>query len=223
MLVAAAAATTRRVRLGTMVTANTYRHPGVLAKMAATVDHLSGGRLEFGIGAGWSAPEHQMLGIDFPGAGERVRRLDEACSVVELLWTRSRVDFDGRHYRLQGAIAEPKPVQRPHPPIWIGANGPKRGLPTAAKWADVWHTFAPPEHYAVMSKRVDQLAEAAGRDPAAIRRAGSLSISEPWDEVRRNTDAMRAVGVSYLVCSWPGEGEARVGEFAEHVMSEFTE
>ena len=74
-----------------------------------------------------------------------------------------------------------------------------------------------------MSKRVDQLAEEAGRDPAAIRRAGSLSISEPWDEVRRNADAMRAVGVSYLVCSWPGDGEARVGEFAERVMSEFTE
>ena len=115
------------------------------------------------------------------------------------------------------------PVQQPHPPIWIGANGPKRGLPTAAKWADVWHTFAPAEHYASMSKRVDELAEAAGRDPASIRRAGSLSISEPWDEVRRNVDAMRAVGVQYLICSWPGEGEARVGEFAEQVMPEFAE
>jgi len=195
---AALAPATTRIRLGLLVAGVTYRHPSVFAAQALTIDHASHGRLDLSLGAAWFGPEHHTFGIPFPAVGARFDLLDDA-------------------------QMRPLPVQRPHPPIWLGTNGPRRGLPAAAKWADVWHTFAPAEHYAVMSRRVDQLAEEAGRDPAAIRRAGSLSISEPWDEVRRNADALRAVGVSYLVCSWPGDGEARVGEFAERVMSEFTE
>ena len=220
---AALASATTRIRLGLLVAGVTYRHPSVFTAQALTIDHASHGRLDLSLGAAWFGPEHQALGIPFPRAGIRFDLLDDALEIVTRLMSGERVSYAGAQVSLDGAQMHPLPVQRPHPPIWIGANGPQRGLPAAAKWADVWHTFAPAEHYEVMSKRVDQLAEAAGRDPAAIRRAGSLSISEPWDEVRRNTDAMRAVGVSYLVCSWPGEGEARVGEFAEHVMSEFTE
>src|SRR4051812_25584414 len=113
------AAETSRVRIGCMVTGNTYRHPGVLAKEAVTVDHLSGGRLEFGIGAGWAELEHTMLELEFGTVGSRIDRLAEACEIFKLLWTEERPSFEGRHYRLREAIANPKPVQRPWPPIWI--------------------------------------------------------------------------------------------------------
>src|SRR5206468_6875480 len=99
-LLAAMAESTRQVRVGLLVTGNTYRHPGVLAKVATTVDHLSGGRLEFGLGAGWAEVEHTMLGIPFPSTGQRLRRLAEACTVIEKLWTEDRADFEGRYYRL---------------------------------------------------------------------------------------------------------------------------
>src|SRR2546430_24242 len=127
-LLAAMAEATKRVRLGNMVTGLTYRHPAVLAKIATTVDHLSGGRLEFGIGAAWAEVEHTMLGIDFPRVGERLRRLDEACRLIKQLWTEEQADFDGRYYRLQEAYAAPKPVQKPYPPIWIGGGGGQKTL-----------------------------------------------------------------------------------------------
>jgi probable F420-dependent oxidoreductase len=234
MLVAAAAATTRRVRLGTMVTANTYRHPGVLAKMAVTVDHLSGGRLEFGIGAGWSAPEHRMLGIDFPGAGERVRRLDEACSVVELLWTRSRVDFDGRHYRLQGAIAEPKPVQRPHPPIWIGGFRPQM-LAVVARHANVWTLPAMALAGARdlqeslgaarrLSHVLDDRCTAIGRDPTTIRRAVHIDADVTGvDSSLRAADGFRAAGFHELIIEVRGidvaPGAARAALIVDRLRS----
>jgi alkanesulfonate monooxygenase SsuD/methylene tetrahydromethanopterin reductase-like flavin-dependent oxidoreductase (luciferase family) len=122
-LLAAMAATTSRTRIGCAVTGNTYRHPAVLAKAAVTVDHLSGGRLEFGIGAGWAENEHTMLGLQFGTAGDRADRLEEACQVIRSLWTQARTSFAGQHYQLSGAVAEPKPVQQPHPPIWIGGAG----------------------------------------------------------------------------------------------------
>jgi alkanesulfonate monooxygenase SsuD/methylene tetrahydromethanopterin reductase-like flavin-dependent oxidoreductase (luciferase family) len=122
-LLAAMAATTSRTRIGCAVTGNTYRHPAELAKAAVTVDHLSGGRLEFGIGAGWAENEHIMLGLQFGTAGDRADRLEEACQVIRSLWTQARTSFAGQHYQLSGAVAEPKPVQQPHPPIWIGGAG----------------------------------------------------------------------------------------------------
>src|SRR5690606_3728938 len=121
---------TERVRVGCMVTGNTYRHPGVVAKMAATVDHFSGGRLEFGFGAGWAEREHTMLGLHFGTVGERADRFDEACQVVKALWTQPTASFAGEHYTLTDAVSYPKPLQRPHPPIWIGGRGRKRTLRT---------------------------------------------------------------------------------------------
>jgi len=138
-LLASVAEVTKRTRIGLNVTGNLYRHPGLLAKIAVTVDHLSGGRLEMGIGAGWNEPEFVMYGMPFPqSAAERIDRLDEACQVLKALWTEPRASFDGRYYRLVDAIAEPKPLQRPHPPLWVGGNGPRRTLRVAAKRADVW-------------------------------------------------------------------------------------
>src|SRR5262245_32254942 len=220
---AALASATSRIRLGLLVTGVTYRHPSVFANQAITVDHASHGRLDLSLGAAWFADEHHALGIPFPRTGARFDLLEDALEIITRLMTGEGVSYEGTHVSLANAQMRPRPVQVPHPPIWIGASGQQRGLPIAAKWADVWHTFAPPQYYPTMSERVDQLAEAAGRDPAAIRRAGSLSLSEPLDEVRRAADAFRAIGVDYLVCGWPGEGEARVGAFAEQVMPDFLE
>jgi len=218
-LLAALAACTERIRLGALVTGVTYRHPSLLAAEAVTVDHVSNGRLEFAIGAAWFAGEHEELGFDFPGRGERVDRLDEALHVVKALFTTDGADFEGRHYRLRNASYNPKPVQRPHPPIWGGAGGERRMLPLAARHADVWHGSGSVAELVRKSVVLDRAAEEAGRDPAAIARATWLSISEPWDEVRRRADAVREAGFSYLVASWP-EDPARAEEFAADILPE---
>ncbi|HEV2129447.1 MAG TPA: LLM class F420-dependent oxidoreductase, partial [Thermomicrobiales bacterium] len=138
-VLAAFAAVTERLRLGLMVTGNTYRHPAVLAKIAATVDVISEGRLDFGIGAGWNEYEHESMGIPLYQPGERIRRLDEACEMIKRLFTEPTVDFDGRYYQLKEARSEPKPVQRPYPPLVIGGGGEQLTLRVVAKHADVWN------------------------------------------------------------------------------------
>ncbi len=218
-LLAALAACTTRIRLGALVTGVTYRHPSLLAAEAVTVDHVSDGRLELGLGAAWFAQEHEELGIDFPPTGERIDRLEEAIQVVKALFTTDDATFDGNHYRLRAASYNPRPVQRPHPPLWVGANGERRMLPLAGRHADVWHGGGSPADLARKSAVLDRAAEEAGRDPAAITRATNLSISEPWDEVRRRANDVRAAGISYLVVSWPAD-RARMDEFAADVLPE---
>ncbi|HXW33677.1 MAG TPA: LLM class F420-dependent oxidoreductase [Acidimicrobiales bacterium] len=136
---AALAQATERLRLGVMVTGIHYRHPAVLANMAATTDIISGGRLELGIGAGWNEEESGAYGIALGDPAERSDRLEEACAVMTGLLTDETTDFDGRYYKLESARCEPKPVQRPHPPICIGGNGERRTLKTAARWAQHWN------------------------------------------------------------------------------------
>ncbi len=161
-LQAAMAEATRRVRIGCMVTGNTYRHPVVLAKLAVTVDHLSGGRLEFGIGAAWAEIEHGMYGIE--GLDHRVGRLSESLQIIKSLFTQPRTNFDGRYYKLTDAIANPKPLQRPHPPIWIGASG-ESTLRLTARHADVWN-ISGGDDQAVKSVigKFEEACEAVGRD-----------------------------------------------------------
>ncbi|MDP8971299.1 MAG: TIGR03560 family F420-dependent LLM class oxidoreductase [Actinomycetota bacterium] len=221
-LLAALAAATERVRLGALVTGVTYRHPSVLAAEAVTVDHVSGGRLELGLGAAWYRQEHQELGIPFPPAGERVERLDEAVQVIRALLTRDDASFTGRHYRLEGATYRPRPLQQPHPPLWIGAGGEQRMLPLAARHADVWHGFGDLDTLRRRSAIIDEHAQRAGRDPTAIARATQLSLSEPWDKVRARLDGLRDLGFSYAVASWPSEGQGRLEEFVSTVMPAFT-
>jgi len=177
-MLASVAEHTKRVHLGLNVTGNLYRHPGLLAKIAVTVDHLSGGRLEMGIGAGWNESEFTSYGMPFPrSARERIDRLDEACQVLKKLWTEPRASFDGRYYQLRDAICEPKPLSRPHPPLWVGGNGPKRTLRVAAERADVWSCDVWPTNAAAMestyalSRVLDEHCTAIGRDPKTIRRA----------------------------------------------------
>jgi F420-dependent oxidoreductase-like protein len=199
-LLAAMAAATSRTRVGCAVTGNTYRHPAVLAKAAVTVDHLSGGRLEFGIGAGWAENEHTMLGLPFGTAGDRADRLEEACQVIRSLWMQERASFAGQHYQLTGAVAEPKPVQRPHPPIWIGGAGRRRTLRTAAQHASVWNApGGSPEEVAELSGVLDRHCADIGRDPSEIRRSVQVRIPATPDELLALAPAYAAVGVTDLL------------------------
>ena len=217
-LLAALAAATNRIRLGALVTGVTYRHPSVLAAEAVTVDHVSGGRLELGIGAAWHEGEHRELGIPFPPRRERFERLDEAVQLIKALMTEDAATFRGRHYRLEHATYLPRPIQRPHPPVWIGASGERVALPIAARHADVWHGFGSVEALARKGALLEEHARRAGREPGAIGRATDLSISEPWEEVRARSRALADAGFSYLIVSWPSEGWPRLEEFVTRVL-----
>jgi len=139
MTLAALAAATRRLRMGTLVTGVHYRHPAVLANMAATLDIVSDGRLELGLGAGWNEQESGAYGIELGSPGQRSERFEEACEVITGLLSRPVSTFTGRYYQLAGARCNPRPVQRPHPPICIGGSGEKRTLRTAARFAQQWN------------------------------------------------------------------------------------
>jgi F420-dependent oxidoreductase-like protein len=210
---AALAGETTRLRLGLLVTGVTYRHPAVLAAQAMTIDHATHGRLEFSLGAAWYEPEHRQLGIPFPPTGTRFDLLEDALEIVTRLWSGEVVSYEGRAVSLHEAQMRPMPVQAPHPPIWIGGDGPRRTLPLVARFADVWHSFGTPASLRDANHALDELAEAAGRDPAAVARAGSLSLDD-LDEAQRSIDAWRTAGYDYLVCGWPTAGRAQVEAFA---------
>lgn len=214
---AALAGVTERIRLGLLVTGVTYRHPSVLASQALTVDHASHGRLELSLGAAWFEDEHRELGIPFPSTGERFDLLEDALEIVTRLFTGETVSYDGKVVSLQDARMNPVPVQRPHPPIWIGGAGPKRTLPLVARYADVWHSWGTPKSLADANARVDELAAEAGRDPASIMRAGSLSLDD-LDTARKHGAGWKDAGYGYLVCGWPEAGAPQVEAFARDVM-----
>lgn len=194
------AALTSRTRIGCTVTGNTYRHPAVLAKMAVTVDHLSRGRLEFGIGAGWAENEHTMLGLPFGTAADRATWLEEAVPIITSLWTEPATTFEGTHYRLHDAIAEPKPVQRPHPPIWVGGVGRRRTLRLAAEHAAVWNApGGTPEEVAELSAVLDGHCAAIGRDPAEIRRSVQIHLGRAGDRLDELIRGFLAVGVTEII------------------------
>jgi F420-dependent oxidoreductase-like protein len=215
-LLAGLARETSRIRLGTLVTGMTHRNPSILAAEAITVDHLSDGRLELGVGAAWNEREHRALGIEFPGAGERMDRLEEGVQVVRLLMTTDDATFDGRHARLDHATLHPRPVQRPHPPLWIGGTGRRRLLPIAGRYADAWHGWAESSsELAAMNAIIDDAAQRAGREPRRILRATALDLSQPSDDIRRDVDTFAEAGIAYLSVGWPTEGKPRLDEFVE--------
>jgi F420-dependent oxidoreductase-like protein len=216
---AALAALTTRVRLGLLVTGITYRHPSILAAQAITIDHVSAGRLELAVGSAWFDREHHELGIPFPPTRDRVDMLDESVEILIGLMTTDGFSYSGRHFELRDATLFPRPVQQPHVPIWIGGTGERRTLPLVARRGDAWHGFGGVEHLVPKSRRIDELAEAAGRDPAAILRTASLSLDGSMDEVKRTVDEWRDAGFGYLIAGWPGEGRGRVEQFAAEVMT----
>lgn len=219
-LLAGLAASTSRIRLGALVTGITYRPASVLATEAVTVDHISNGRLEIGMGAAWQQPEHDELGLSFPPLSERAQMLEEGIEVMRRLMTKDHATFKGRHYQLNDASYHPRPIQKPHPPIWIGADGEKLMLPIVARQADAWHGFGSTSEMVRKSGLLDELATKAGRDPGTILRSASLSLSHPWGQVRKRAEALRRAGFGYLIVDWPSEGQGRLQEFVEKVMPE---
>jgi F420-dependent oxidoreductase-like protein len=163
-----------RMRLGTIVAGNTYRHPAVVAKMAANVDVVTGGRLVMGLGAAWQQNEHEAYGIPFYTVPERLARLDEACQVMKALWTQDRATFKGRFYQLQDAPLMPKPVQRPHPELMIGGGGEKVTLRIVARHADHWNVWGGPAILGRKGRLLDGYCEKAGRDPKSITRSANM-------------------------------------------------
>ena len=217
------AAHTSRLRLGTLVSPATFRHPSVLAKAAATVDHISGGRVELGLGAGWMELEHRAYGFDFPPASERVARVAEQLEIVHRMWTDDAPSFRGRYYTLEECPALPKPVQKPRPPIVVGGSALPGTARPAARFADEYNTFgAPPEEAARRRKRLDEACEAEGRDPETLPLSvmASFLIGENEDELRRR--ARRLGGDETLarfrergVAGTPTEVVERLGAYEE--------
>ena len=178
---------TERIRLGTMVTAATFRHPGPLAISVAQVDAMSGGRVELGLGSGWYEQEHAAYGIPFPSLGERIERLEEQLAIVTGLWETpagERFSYDGRHYQLGGSPALPKPVQTPRPPIIVGGWGKARTPRLAARYADEFNVpFAPkPEVFTGQVEAVRAACEAVGRDPASLVCSAAITVVCGEDE-----------------------------------------
>ena len=209
---AAMAVVVRRARVGCLVTGVTYRNPAVLANMAVTVDHISGGRMDFGIGAGWHEGEHRGYGIDFPSPGQRVAMVDEALTLIRRLWTEEVVDFAGRFFTLHEARCNPKPVQRPHPPIVVGASQPKM-LTLAARHADEWNMPSTDlQEWAAASRLLDRACAELGRDPCSIRRAVQLFVlPEQPDQVDAQLESVAEyarLGCEHVVLSFyqpPGD------------------
>jgi F420-dependent oxidoreductase-like protein len=224
LTLAALARETSRVRLGTLMTSVTFRHPGPLAISVAQVDQMSGGRVELGLGAGWFEAEHSAYGIPFPPVTERFERLEESLALVTGLWTTppgETFDFDGTHYRLTGSPALPKPVQSPRPPILVGGKGRRRTPRLAARYADEFNApFSTVEESAGLFDGVREACAEAGRDPASLTYSNALvlccgaddaEVSRRADAIGRSVEDLRANGLA----GSPNQLVDRIGQYAE--------
>jgi F420-dependent oxidoreductase-like protein len=244
---AALGAAVPRVRIGALVTGNTYRHPAVLAKMAANVDQISGGRCVLGLGAGWQENEHRAYGIEFSTLGGRMKRFEEACELITGLFANPTTNFEGKYYQLKDAPLAPKPVQAPLP-LLIGGGGEQRTLRIAAKYANEWNVWGTPEVLAQKGAILNRYCEEIGRDPkeishsaqgmlmmtddsAAVARArggGRPIIGGTGAEIRALVEQYAEAGVDELII--PGfnlgvgdHATATMDRFADEVMSHFRE
>ena len=213
---AALGATVPRVRIGALVTGNTYRHPAVLAKMAANVDNISGGRCVLGLGAGWQENEHKAYGINFSTLGGRMNRFEEACQVVTGLFANAQTDFSGKYYQLTNAPLAPKPIQQPLP-LLIGGGGEQRTLRIAAKYANEWNVWGTPEVLARKGAILDQYCQEIGRDPKSIKHStqGMLVLTDDSAAVER----MKASGRPVIGGDGPGV-RAVIEQYAEAGVDE---
>jgi F420-dependent oxidoreductase-like protein len=205
-MLAAMAEATRRIRIGCQVTGMVYRHPAVLANMAATVDIISKGRLELGLGAAWNQYECDAYGIDLPPLRERFDRFDEGVETIVSLLTRPTTTFHGQYVRLTEARCEPKPIQRPHPPIVIGGKGPKRTLRTTARWAQHWNAITEnPEQWRAIKQILLEHCDAVGRDPKEITCSANVRM-EPdrkLEALAEEAAGYGAAGVDLVVINLP--------------------
>ncbi|HEU5432697.1 MAG TPA: LLM class flavin-dependent oxidoreductase [Thermomicrobiales bacterium] len=209
-LLAALADGTDRIRLGVLVSCNTFRHPPLVAKEAVTIDHISGGRLELGLGAGWFRPEHEMFGLDFPEPNELVARFQEAVEVVDLLLRQERTTYDGVYYQTRDALMRPAPVQQPRPPLTLGAHGP-RMMRIVAAHADRWNSTGSVAEMRERNALLNASCAAVGREPRAIIRShlyvpAILPDERPWDSPDAFVDfvgRLREAGVEEFILQPP--------------------
>lgn len=191
-LLSALALVATKARIGVLVSSNTFRHPSLLAKMAVTVDHISEGRLDLGIGAGWFALEHEMFGFDFPETKELVDRYMEAVRLIDQYLRNDRTSFNGAYYTLRDAPNRPAPIQQPRPPLMIGAHGP-RMIRFAARYADIWNSRGTPAEIRQRNATLDDACARIGRDPHEITRSllyviAQMPEEQPWASINAFED-----------------------------------
>lgn len=209
-LLAGLAARTTRVRVGVLVTSNTFRHPALLAKEAVTVDHISNGRLELGLGAGWYEPEHRHFGLDFPEPPELVERFRESVEAIDLLLRQDVTSYDGRYVRLSEAPFRPGPIQKPRPPLTLGAHKRKM-MKVVAKYADRWNSHGTVNEMRARNEILDEECAAIGRDPSSIIRSlyawAALMPADPWsslDAFQEVVGQYQEVGIHEFLIDAPG-------------------
>jgi alkanesulfonate monooxygenase SsuD/methylene tetrahydromethanopterin reductase-like flavin-dependent oxidoreductase (luciferase family) len=219
-LLAGLAARTEKIRIGVLVTSNTFRFPQVVAKMAVTIDHISNGRLEVGLGAGWYEPEHTMFGIPFPETKELVGRFREAVQVVDLLTREDTSSFDGKYYQLKNAQSRPGSVQKPRPPLVIGAFGP-RMLKIVATYGDTWNAFGTPAEMRERNQMLDDYCRELGRDPDTLDRSlyywVPKSDADPWASKQAFNDVINPyieAGVNQFILDQPRDDQLDMLEWA---------
>jgi F420-dependent oxidoreductase-like protein len=219
-LLAALARDTTKIRLGVLVAAVQYRNPALQAKIAASVDHISGGRLEFGVGAGWKEDEYRAYGYDFPSPGDRVDQLREGLEITRRLWQDDRATYHGKHYRIEDAVCAPKPTQRPRPPIWIGGAGP-RVMRLAARYADGFDlgkhgaggADLTPDEMAASFRELEAAEVAAKREQRLERSHWCASTLD--GDGKPLVDKIRAygrAGLDQYLCAFPKERAAEMVE-----------
>jgi F420-dependent oxidoreductase-like protein len=218
-LLAGLAARTEKMRIGVLVSCNTFRHPSVLAKMAITVDHISNGRLELGLGAGWYEPEHAMFGIPFPETKELVARFHEAVQVVDLLMREDTSSFEGSYYQLKQAQSRPHSLQRPRPPLVLGAFGP-RMLKIVATYADTWNAFGTPNEMRERNQMLDDYCRDIGRDPDTLDRSlyywATTADGDPWASKEAFFDLINPyveAGVNQFILDQPRDDQRNMLEW----------
>lgn len=229
-LLAALATRTSRIRVGVLVGSNTFRHPALLAHQALTIDHICEGRLELGFGAGWFVEEHRRFGIPFGEPSVLVDRFEEAVGIIDSLLRGETTTHRGRHYRLQEARLRPRPVQRPRPPLTLGAHRP-RMLAICARYADRWNSFGTVEEIAERNRLLDEACRRIGRDPSEIIRSfygwasnmASQGLPDPWASPGAFAEvvgAYAAAGINEFIMDQPRPEQFGI---AERIVSEVIE
>jgi len=217
----ALASLTQNIRLGSLVLCNSYRNPALLAKMASTLDNISNGRLELGMGAGWHEEEYVAYGFPFPGAKDRIMQLKEAITIIKKMWTVNKPSFQGKYYNIKGAICEPKPLQKPHPPIWIGGAGEKLTLNVVAEMGDGYNVGASPQDFARKMRILKKHCRRVNRDFNEIQKSwvGEVIIGEDEIALAQKIEALKPKQIpleEYLKSTIVGPPEKcaeKIGQF----------
>jgi len=224
-LLSAIAGITKKVRIGQVVTCNSYRSPALLAKMGATLDVISNGRLDFGIGAGWYEEEYEAYGYEYQKDSTRIAQLDEALQIIKTMWTDVKATFSGKHYRIKDAVCNPRPLQKPYPPIMVGGSGERLLLRVAAKYADRYnHPFGTPSE---LKRKIEVLKEHCkiiGRDPKEIEPSVLIRVIVGSDDekVRRIIGKVKLPNETVKQYLGRTDGKATIGT-PEQVIADLNE